>query len=61
MQKIKDFIVCLVVDLIIIILLCSMSYNNGKTKARMEMIEQISEQMIEDFNVNVEVNEDAEN
>lgn len=58
MDKIKDFIICLVVDLIIIILLCSMSYNNGKIKARMEMIEQISEQMIEDFNVNVEVNED---
>lgn len=59
MQKIKDFIVCLVVDLIIIILLCSMSYNNGMIKARIEMIEQISEQIIEDFNVNVEVKEDG--
>ena len=44
-----------------VILVCSMFYNNGKIKARMEMIEQISEQIIEDFNVNVEVNEDAKN
>ncbi len=59
MEKIKDFIWFLFTDVIIVILVCTMSYYNGKIKARMEMIEQISEQIIEDYNVNVEVNEDG--
>ena len=59
-KEIREFLMNLIL-IIGVIVLCFSFYSAGIMKAKVEMIEQISEQIIEEYNVSVEVNEDAEN